>query len=208
KLEAVVVRGWRTQACEDGKWAVGDRAGRRGACGRPRAAANARGRQRLIVLEAAVAGGKVRVGVAILPRLVVPGHRERGFGHRQLSVDERERVVGRSQRALGGGDGVRAAGYRTGRERGGGQARSAGHARGRQRFTVLDASDGGGEGGVGVTVLARLVIGGHRQQRLADRQVRPHITKGVVRVKGQRPLLDGIHTHVLAGEPGEAAAEG
>src|SRR5262249_20288900 len=83
----------------------------------------------------------------------------------QRAVDEAEVVVGRGQVAGAGADVVGA--RRAGGGGGGAQAGAARHAAARQGLAVDEATELGGEGGVGGAVEARGVLRRHRQRRLA-----------------------------------------
>src|SRR5439155_9771726 len=112
--------------------------------------------QVLAVLEAADRGVENRIGVAVLPSLVVRGHGQRGLGHRQRAVDEAERVVVRAERADRAAD--RVVGNRAVRDGGAAAAGGPGDARVCQVLAILETADGGVKSRVGVAVLARLVV--------------------------------------------------
>src|SRR6185437_12333776 len=121
------------------------------AAGRGRGAVD--GGDRIAVLQAGDAAGQCRVGGVQCLRLVVCRDRQRGPGHGQGPVHERDRVVVQAG-ARAGSDVCRdRVGADAGRlVCGGGVAVD-------EVIAVLRAGDGAGQGGVGVAVGLGLVVG-------------------------------------------------
>ena len=181
-------------------------AGGRGRCEAGRAATHPGARQLLAVLEARDRGVEARVGIAVLPCLVVRRHHQHRLRHMQRAQREREAVVVGREVANRAGDAV--VGDRA-RHRGRARAaRSPRNSRRGEGLAVLEARDRGVEARVGVAVLAVLVVCGHGQRGGTHGQRAANEAEVVVG-GGQAALgaADGIATHA-AREGGRGGADG
>ena len=121
-----------------------------------------RSAQRVTVLDSEDQAREGRIGVAVVPRLIAGDDDQGGRGDRQRAIGGEEIIVGRGKAPRRRHD--RVATHRAGRGGDRAQARRAAHDA--RRVAVLEAGAGGGEGGDGIAVELRLIVGGDRQVRL------------------------------------------